>query len=251
MPLPVNDIKKLKELKIEHQQFQEEILSRQNEFDELIRIYRKTNQGSVMKDHYGSLKRNRAVSSSGLVEFRNQNAAVLHGTWQSVWLSALDRQRMIDTAIEEAEEEDFSFDEWRKRYMKWMKHKKSRVMEMMRNMDTNGSGYINNINFIRGVCDSGFNTNDREMYKVVKLFDKGDDRVDYYEFISALHPREQYQPANDAEKIEDEVIREVARCRCCDRFAVHQISDNKYRVRTFSLIDTQDTQGLNRAYGLV
>merc|ERR1711935_900889 len=29
--------------------------------------------------------------------------------------------------------------------------------------------------------------------------------------------------------IEDEVIREVARCRCCDRFAVHQISDNKYR----------------------
>lgn len=85
-------------------------------------------------------------------------------------------------------------------------------MEMMRTMDTNGSGYINNINFIRGVCDSGFNTNDREMYKVVKLFDKGDDQVDYYEFISALHPREQYQPANDAEKIEDEVIREVARC---------------------------------------
>ena len=65
----------------------------------------------------------------------------------------------------------------------------------------------------------------------MKLFDKNDEgRVDYYEFISALHPREQYVPTNDAEKIEDEVIREVARCRCCDRFAVHQISDNKYRV---------------------
>ena len=153
--------------------------------------------------------------------------------------------------------------------MKWMKHKKSRVMEMMRSMDTNGSGYINNINFIRGVCESGFETNEREMYQVkidicdeskfsvyqqfgtitifgqfklityqvVKLFDKNDEgRVDYYEFISALHPREQYVPTNDAEKIEDEVIREVARCRCCDRFAVHQIYDNKYRVSSSDLI---------------
>ena len=51
--------------------------------------------------------------------------------------------------------------------MKWMKHKKSRVMEMMRSMDTNGSGYINNINFIRGVCESGFETNEREMYQVI------------------------------------------------------------------------------------
>ena len=102
-----------------------------------------------------------------MVEFRNQNAAILHGTWQSVWLAALDRQRAIDAAIEDAEEEDFSFDEWRKRYMKWMKHKKSRVMEMMRSMDTNGSGYINNINFIRGVCESGFETNEREMYQVI------------------------------------------------------------------------------------
>ena len=71
----------------------------------------------------------------------------------------------------------------------------------------------------------------------MKLFDKNDEgRVDYYEFISALHPREQYVPTNDAEKIEDEVIREVARCRCCDRFAVHQISDNKYRVSFFIFI---------------
>ena len=69
------------------------------------------------------------------------------------------------------------------------------------------------------------------MIQVVKLFDKEDEgRIDYYEFISALQPREQYQPVTDADKIEDEVIREVTRCRCCDRFAIHQISDNKYRV---------------------
>merc|ERR1719454_228221 len=45
-PLPSNDIKRLKEMKIEHQQFQEEILARQKEFDELIRIYRKSSRGS-------------------------------------------------------------------------------------------------------------------------------------------------------------------------------------------------------------
>ena len=55
-PFPTQNVKKLKELKLEHQQFQEEILSHQNNFDEMIRIYRKSNQGSVMKDHYGSLK---------------------------------------------------------------------------------------------------------------------------------------------------------------------------------------------------
>ena len=67
--------------------------------------------------------------------------------------------------------------------------------------------------------------------KVVRLFDINDDgRIDYYEFISSLHPRDSYKPMNDADKIEDEVIREVAQCRCCDRFNIEQISDNKYRV---------------------
>jgi len=40
-------MQKLKEIKLEHQQFQEEILSRQNEFDELIRLYRKSNQAKI------------------------------------------------------------------------------------------------------------------------------------------------------------------------------------------------------------
>ena len=69
------------------------------------------------------------------------------------------------------------------------------------------------------------------IFKVVRLFDINDDgRIDYYEFISSLHPRDSYKPMNDADKIEDEVIREVAQCRCCDRFNIEQISDNKYRV---------------------
>jgi dystonin len=129
--------------------------------------------------------------------------------------------------------------------MAWMNHKKSRVMETMRSFDKNNTGFIENRRFMNGVIDSGFDTNEREMRKVgftciadilcfdqvVNMFDRdGNGRIDYYEFISALHPRDQYKPDSDAAKIEDEVIREVSRCRCCERFAIHQISDNKYRV---------------------
>ena len=67
-PFPSQNVKKLKELKLEHQQFQEEILSHQNNFDEMIRIYRKSNQGSVMKDHYGSLKLGLEIQ-----QFQNKN----------------------------------------------------------------------------------------------------------------------------------------------------------------------------------
>lgn len=70
-PFPSQNVKKLKELKLEHQQFQEEILSHQNNFDEMIRIYRKSNQGSVMKDHYGSLKLGFKISNSK-IEKKNE-----------------------------------------------------------------------------------------------------------------------------------------------------------------------------------
>ena len=39
-------------------------------------------------------------------------------------------------------------------------------METMRKMDKGGSGFIQNDGFIKGVCESGFDTNEREMKKV-------------------------------------------------------------------------------------
>ena len=84
----------------------------------------------------------------------------------SVWLMALDRSRDIDLAIEDAEGTDFSFNDWRKKYMKFMKHKKSRVMDQMRKMDRNGTGYITNDDFIHHMVNSGFKTTEKEMRKV-------------------------------------------------------------------------------------
>ena len=118
-------------------------------------------------------------------------------------------------------------------------------MDQMRSMDKNGSGYIKNENFMKNILNSKFRTSEKEMKKVivqyycfvllkvqvVRLFDINDDgRIDYYEFISSLHPRDSYKPQNDADKIEDEVIREVTQCRCCDRFQIQQVGENKYKV---------------------
>ena len=50
--------------------------------------------------------------------------------------------------------------------MKFMKHKKSRVMDQMRKMDRNGTGYITNEDFIHHMVNSGFKATEKEMRKV-------------------------------------------------------------------------------------
>ncbi|MGH0168380.1 UNVERIFIED_CONTAM: hypothetical protein FKN15_066192 [Acipenser sinensis] len=103
---------------------------------------------------------------------------------------------------------NFDFDIWRKRYMRWMNHKKSRVMDFFQ-----------------------FPTSRLEMSAVADIFDRdGDGYIDYYEFVAALHPnKDAYKPLTDADKIEDEVTRQVAKCKCPKRFQVEQIGANKYR----------------------
>ncbi|XP_023278731.1 microtubule-actin cross-linking factor 1-like, partial [Seriola lalandi dorsalis] len=77
-----------------------------------------------------------------------------------------------------------------------------------------------------------FPTSKLEMTAVADIFDRdGDGYIDYYEFVAALHPnKDAYRPTTDADKIEDEVTRQVAQCKCAKRFQVEQIGENKYRV---------------------
>ena len=155
---------------------------RQNDFDDIIRFYKRTKPSLPVKTGIISPQSRRKV------EFTHPKAHKLHSMWQngkfpvqkwikmfiprvnkkfSVWLMALDRSRDIDLAIEDAEGTDFSFNDWRKKYMKFMKHKKSRVMDQMRKMDRNGTGYITNEDFIHHMVNSGFKTTEKEMRKVI------------------------------------------------------------------------------------
>lgn len=111
-----------------------------------------------------------------------------------------------------------------------MNHKKSRVMDFFRRIGKDQDGKITPQEFIDGILSSKFPTSRLEMSAVVDIFDRdGDGYVDYYEFVAAFHPnKDAYKPVTDANKIEDEITRQVAKCKCAKRFQVEQIGDNKY-----------------------
>lgn len=44
-------------------------------------------------------------------------------------------------------------------------------------------------------------------------------------------------PKTDAEKIQDEVQRQVAKCTCVHRFKVYQVGEGKYRVSNVFILD--------------
>ena len=76
-----------------------------------------------------------------------------------------------------------------------------------------------------------FPTSKLEMETVADIFDRRGGYIDYQEFIAALRPDwEKKGPLTDAERIDDEVHRQVNECTCRQKFLVHQVGEGKYRV---------------------
>ncbi|XP_035274036.1 microtubule-actin cross-linking factor 1 [Anguilla anguilla] len=155
--------------------------------------------------------------------------------WQQLWLQAQARQGRLAEHQQKLRELDefsnFDFNVWRKRYMQWISHLKSRILDVFRSIDRDHDGRITQKEFIDNVMSSKFPTNSLEMTAVANIFDmNGDGFIDYYEFVSTLHPsRDPYRRALDAEQINEEVSRQVSQCRCPQRFQVEQISANRYK----------------------
>uniref|UniRef100_A0A3P9JYU5 Microtubule actin crosslinking factor 1b n=1 Tax=Oryzias latipes TaxID=8090 RepID=A0A3P9JYU5_ORYLA len=125
---------------------------------------------------------------------------------------------------------NFDFNIWRKRYIQWISHMKSRILDVFRCIDRDQDGRISHKEFVDYVLAS-FPTNSLEMNAVANIFDtNADGFIDYYEFVSALHPsRDPYRKTLDADQINEEVSRQVSQCSCPKRFQVEQISPNRYR----------------------
>ena len=49
---------------------------------------------------------------------------------------------------------NFDFDEWRRRYMNWMNHNKTRVMDFFRRQDRDNDGKVTRKEFIDGIMAS-------------------------------------------------------------------------------------------------
>ncbi|XP_055964957.1 dystonin isoform X2 [Sorex fumeus] len=242
------EIEEVKALIAEHQTFMEEMTRKQPDVDKVTKTYkRRVADPSSIQSHIPVLDKGRTARkcfpSSSLypsgsqtqIETKNPKINLLVSKWQQVWLLALERRRKLNDALDRLEElkefANFDFDVWRKKYMRWMNHKKSRVMDFFRRIDKDQDGKITRQEFIDGILSSKFPTSRLEMSAVADIFDRdGDGYIDYYEFVAALHPnKDAYKPVTDADKIEDEVTRQVAKCKCAKRFQVEQIGDNKYR----------------------
>ncbi|XP_042649663.1 microtubule-actin cross-linking factor 1 isoform X2 [Tyto alba] len=246
-PMPQN-IEQVKALISEHQSFMEEMTRKQPDVDRVTKTYKRK---ATEPPHGPFIEKSRSNRKSlsqaappsmpiiSQSETKNPRINQLSARWQQVWLLALERQRKLNDALDRLEElcpelkefANFDFDVWRKKYMRWMNHKKSRVMDFFRRIDKDQDGKITRQEFIDGILASKFPTTKLEMTAVADIFDRdGDGYIDYYEFVAALHPnKDAYRPTTDADKIEDEVTRQVAQCKCAKRFQVEQIGENKYR----------------------
>uniref|UniRef100_A0A670YVC8 Uncharacterized protein n=1 Tax=Pseudonaja textilis TaxID=8673 RepID=A0A670YVC8_PSETE len=260
IPQEIDDVKALI---AEHQTFMEEMTRKQPDVDKVTKTHkRKAAETSPIQSHIPVLDKGRggrkcspipSIYPSGAqtqIETKNPRINLLLSKWQQVWLLALERRRKLNDALDRLEElrefANFDFDIWRKKYMRWMNHKKSRVMDFFRRIDKDQDGKITRQEFIDGILSSKFPTSRLEMSAVADIFDRdGDGYIDYYEFVAALHPnKDAYKPLTDADKIEDEVTRQVAKCKCAKRFQVEQIGENKYRLIFLSSAQFGDSQQL-------
>ncbi|XP_028843818.1 dystonin isoform X8 [Denticeps clupeoides] len=240
------EIEEVKALIAEHQAFMEEMTRKQPDVDKVTKTHKRKapseapiqSQIPVLDKGRAARNKTQAMYPAGNqthIETKNPRVNLLISKWQQVWLLALERRRKLNDDLDRLEElkefANFDFDVWRKRYMRWMNHKKSRVMDFFRRIDKDQDGKVTRQEFIEGILSSKFPTSRLEMSAVADIFDRdGDGYIDYYEFVAALHPnKEAYKPLTDADKIEDEVTRQVAKCKCPKRFQVEQIGANKYR----------------------
>nr|XP_041569976.1 plectin [Taeniopygia guttata] len=242
-PLP-EEAEPLEELSAQHAVFMEELNRKQPDVEKVTKSCKRklavdlvppaTRRLATRRRSSGKAQGTAAVPLGGLEPQTPLMAQLLH-RWQQLWLLALDRQYRLEMALQHLRELEefahFDFGVWRKRYMQWISQMKSRVLDIFRGIDRDQDGRISQREFIESVLASKFPTNILEMNAVATIFDmNGDGFIDYYEFVSALHPnRDPLRRSADADQIQDEVNRQVAQCNCAKRFQVEQISANRYR----------------------
>ncbi|XP_071036383.1 microtubule-actin cross-linking factor 1 isoform X6 [Parasteatoda tepidariorum] len=254
-PLP-DEIPVLEQLIADHQVFMDDMTKRQPDVERVTKAFQSKRQPpQQQQSHPGkdkgrerhesahdrksgrstpSIPKTPANRQGFEPEIKNPRARELVDRWRNVWLLAMERQRRLQDKLNYLKEleriKNFDFDEWRKKFLAWMNNKKSRVMDLFRKIDKDNDGKVTQEEFIEGILKSKFPTSRLEMERVAEIFDRnGDGFIDHKEYIDTLRPDREKGPLTEAEKIQDEVQRQVAECTCAQRFKVYQVGEGKYR----------------------
>ncbi|XP_014668089.1 PREDICTED: microtubule-actin cross-linking factor 1-like [Priapulus caudatus] len=225
-PIPDN-LEAVQKLMQEHQSFQGDMMSKQPEVEQITKSGKRAAPATSTP----------AAGKKGKQSPDKQDPKVaeLFNKWRGVWLLAMERQRKLNDAYNSLMEierlKNFKFDDWRKRYLDWMDYDKGRMAEFFRRLDKDRDGKVTRDEFINGILKSKFPTSQLEMGAVADIFDKdADGFIDYKEFLAALKPDlDRPKPKSEAQKIDDEVQRQVCQCTCPHLFIVHQIGEGMYR----------------------
>uniref|UniRef100_A0A915MYH2 Uncharacterized protein n=1 Tax=Meloidogyne javanica TaxID=6303 RepID=A0A915MYH2_MELJA len=197
----------------EQQMFKSDLQQRQPEFDEVMKIAAKRRLHSGRhSDNFGILSGNKGGINNENEEGKDERKA---------HLDEIDRLK------------NFTFEEWRERYLAWNDHGKARVSDLFRRIDKLGTGRVPRQQFIDGIISSKFPTTLLEMNKVANEFDGGDGLISSKEFMNALRydPNKRIPPKSETERIHEEIARETARCTCVRRFPILHLSTDKDKVK--------------------
>lgn len=102
-----------------------------------------------------------SCSNQPETELRSPRAKLLWDKWRYVWMLAWERQRRLHDHLLYLQDlervRQFSWEEWRKRFLKFMNHKKSRLTDLFRKMDKDNNGLIPREVFIDGIIGTSNN----------------------------------------------------------------------------------------------
>jgi len=184
---------------------------------------------------YAPGRRRSSIRQGAQPALKNPHQRQLWDTWKNTWGLAWERQRRLQDKLNYCQEMDklqnFDFEEWRIRFMKYANQKKMRITDLFRRMDTDNDGFVTKEEFSEGIIKTHMPTSALEMRLVSDKVDKNQDGlIDYNEFMSALRPDwEKNRPMTESEVIHDEVQRACEACNCRSKFKVFQVGEGKYR----------------------
>uniref|UniRef100_A0A0N4ZNW0 Calponin-homology (CH) domain-containing protein n=1 Tax=Parastrongyloides trichosuri TaxID=131310 RepID=A0A0N4ZNW0_PARTI len=163
-------------------------------------------------------------------EYLMKEKNILNKEWISLKQESIEfGERLVvskDVIIETNELANFSFSEWRDRYMKWHDLGKLRINDIFRNFDDKGTGYLPKENIISPFLLSSFPTTKKEMEKVANFFDEGNNKISVKKFLQALKVPSEKNESNKVEEmmiIENEIERQFGQCKCCEKYNFKKI----------------------------